>query len=233
MTRKLLIPFAAAFYLAAAAAFVPAAFGQSDTVRVAVANPGRIFGEMQETKELQENLKAEGARLKAMEDERRKELQKLQEERNQLKADTPQWEELNNKLMDAVLEFQLWGQKTKAKAERDQKRQLKQLFDHIESACAEVAKRDGYDLVIAELRPELPENLDQVEFNTLRATINSRNVLYASPKADISDAVIALLDAKHKGKGGTPAASGAGTPAPRKQPPPAPAPAPAPRKAPQ
>ena len=230
MNRKSLIPFAAAVCLAATVTFTPSAFGQSDGVRVAVANTGRIFSEMQETKELQENLKAEGGRLKAMEDERRKELQKLQEERNQLKADTPQWEELNNKLMDAVLEFQLWGQKTKAKAERDQKRQLKLLFDHIESAVAEVAKRDGYDLVIAELRPELPENLDQVDFNTLRATINSRNVLYASPKADVSDAVIALLDSKHKGKGGTPAAGG-GAAAPRRQPPaPAPAPAPAPRK---
>src|SRR5688572_14710874 len=228
MNRKSLIPFAAAFCLAAAVTFVPTAFGQSDGVRVAVANTGRIFSEMQETKELQENLKAEGARLKAMEDERRKELQKLQEERNQLKADTPQWEELNTKLMDAVLEFQLWGQKTKLKAERDQKRQLKQLFDHIESAVAEVAKRDGYDLVIAEQRPELPENLDQVNFDTLRATINSRNVLYASPKSDISDAVIALLDSKHKGKGGAPAAKTGGAtapaPAPRK-----PAPAPAPR----
>jgi outer membrane protein len=202
----------------------PMAYGQSEAgLKIAIANTGRIFNEMQETKDLKASLETEHGRLKAQEDERRKELEKLQNERNQLKQDTPQWDELNNKLMDAVLEFQLWGQKTKAKAERDQKRQLKQLFDHIEGAVGEVAKRDGYDLVVAEQRPELPENLDQVNFDTLRAMINSRNVLYASPKADISDAVIALLDAKHKGKGGT-----ATTPAPRKSAP-APAPAPAPR----
>jgi Skp family chaperone for outer membrane proteins len=223
MNVKSLIPFAAAFCLAASA------FGQSDTVRVAIANPGRIFNEMQETKALKANLESEHGRLKQMEDERRKELQKLQEERNQLKADTPQWEELNNKLMDAVLEFQLWGQKTKAKAERDQKRQLKLLFDNIESAVAEVAKRDGYDLVVAELRPELPENLDQVTFDQMRIAMNSRNVLYASSKADISDAVIAMLDSKYKSKGGgAVAAPGGRKPAPA--PAPAPASAPAPRK---
>lgn len=218
MKLKSLTTLAALFCFVAA----PMALAQTEpAVKIAIANTGRIFNEMQETKDLKASLEGEHGRLKAQEDERRKELEKLQNDRNQLKQDTPQWEELNNKLMDAVLEFQLWGQKTKARAERDQKRQLKQLFDHIEVAVGEVAKRDGYDLVIAEQRPELPENLDQVNFDTLRAMINSRNVLYAASKADISDAVIALLDAKHKGKSGA-----ASAPAPRKA---TPAPAPAPR----
>lgn len=191
-------------------------FGQgSAQLRIAVANPSRIFSEMQETKDLKEDLESERVRLTSMEKEKREELQKIQNQRNQLKADTPQWDELNNKLMDAALEFQLWGQQTKARAERNQKRQMKQLFDHIEKAIEEVAQRDGYDMVLADQRPELPENLDQINFDQLRALINSRNVLYSSPKTDISDAVIATLDAKYKGKGAAaPAAEKSGAAAP-------------------
>lgn len=186
--------------------------GSAANVRVAMANPSRIFQEMQETKDLQENLRSEGVRLTAEEKEKRAELQKLQNQRNQLKPDTPQWDELNTDLMDAALEFRLWGEQTKAKAGRMQKRQLKHLFEQIEQAIAEVAERDGYDLVIADQRPELPENLDEINFDQLRALINTRNVLYASAKADLSDQVIALLDARYKGRGGAAVPAAAGPP---------------------
>src|SRR5918993_2333808 len=165
---------------------------------------------MQESQDLKVNLESERVRLTSMEKEKRDALQALQNQRNQLKQDTPQWEELNNKLMDAALEFQLWGQQTKAKAERNQKRQMKQLFERIEQAVGEVAARDGYDIVFADQHPELPENLDQINFDQLRALINSRTVLYTAKKSDISDAVIALLDSKYKGRGGTGAAPPAG-----------------------
>ncbi len=203
---------------------VPSAFAQEKGTRIAAVNPSRIFNEMQETKNLKESLEGERVRLTALEKEKREELQKLQNQRNQLKADTPQWDELNNKLMDAALEFQLWGQSTKAKAERNQKKQLKVLFDHIEQAVAEVAKRDGYDIVVADQRPDLAENIEQLNIDQVRALINSRNVLYVSPKADISDTVIALMDSKLKSGGAAPAA-------PAAKPAPAPAPAPAPKPA--
>ncbi len=206
--------------------------GQSSAAatRIAVVQPGRIFAEMQETQDLKVNLESERVRLTSMEKEKRDALQALQNQRNQLKADTPQWEELNNKLMDAALEFQLWGQQTKAKAERNQKRQMKQLFERIEQAVGEVAVRDGFDVVLADQHPELPENLDQINFDQLRALINSRSVLYTAKKADISDGVIALLYSKSTGRGGTGAAprgGGSAQPAaaaPQRRPAPAPAP---------
>jgi Skp family chaperone for outer membrane proteins len=235
MQRKYLLPLALIV-----AAVVPAgsSFGQAQPSRIAVANPGRIFNEMQELKDLKESLDSENQRLKAQEDERRSELTKLQAQRNQLKADSPQWDKLNNQLMEAVGDFQLWAQKEKMKADRNQKRQIKALFQHIEEACGEVAQREGFDIVISDQRPEIPENLDTINFDQLRALISSRNVLYTGKQTDISDAVIALVDSKYKAKGGaaarstdtgTAAPAPAPTPAPRKGTAPKPAPAPAPK----
>ena len=215
--KSLIVPLA----LLGLAAVPGAAFAQA---KVAVANPGRIFQEMQETNELKQTLEAERVSLAAQEKERREEVQKLQAQRNQLKPETPQWDDLNNKLMDAATDFQLWGQRTKLKAERNQKRQMKTLFQRIEQAVQEVAQRDGYDIVIADQRPTLPEDLDSIPYDQVLGRINSRTLLYASPKADISDAVIALLDSKFKTQGGAGAA-----PAPAPAPARAPAPA-APRK---
>lgn len=186
-----------------------AAPGAAASVRIAVANPSRIFSSMKETIDLGESLEAELGRLGAEEKEREEALRKLQSQRNQLKPETPQWEKANNDLMDGAGEFKLWREQNKARLDRTQKRQLRQLFLRIEQACREIAQRDGYDLVVADQRPALPDDLDQVNAAELRARINSRNVLYAAPKVDISDAVIALLDSKYKAKGG-----GAASPAP-------------------
>ena len=44
----------------------------------------------------------------------------------------------------------------------------------------------GVDLVIADQRPDFPENLDSVNVDQLRGLINSRNVLFFKPQIDIS-----------------------------------------------
>ena len=192
-------------------------------VRVAMVSPSRIFKAMRETKDLGESMESEGIRLRAEEDERRAKIKRLQDIRNDLKPESAQWDEAQENLLKAAIDLDTWGKLTKAKAERNQKRQMKHLFDQIERAVAEVAERDGYDLVLADQRPKL-DNLDEINFNQLQALLTSRNVLYASAKADISDQVIALLDAKYKGAAAAPAggagagaaapAAGAGAPAP-------------------
>jgi Skp family chaperone for outer membrane proteins len=229
MKLKTLLPIAALAIVAGAV--VPsllsaqAAGAGGGAMRIAVADASRIFNEMQERKDIQVSMQSELERLNAQNKERTDELRKLQAQRDQLKPDTPQYDDLNEKLNDGAIEFRSWQAQATAKAERSQKRQVKALFQRVEAAVAEIATQQGYDLVLTKQRPELPDNLDAVKYEQIVAALSARNVLYASPKADISDAVIAALDAKYKARGG--AASAAPAPAPEKAPAPA-APAPAP-----
>jgi outer membrane protein len=237
--KSLIAPLAALCLIAAAGA--PHALAQGAAPRIAVVKTGRVFLEMRETQELRASLESEGNRLKNEEKQKRDAIQSLQNERNQLKPDSPKWDELNNRLMDQTLEFQLWVQQTKARAERSQKRQVKALFDQIQQAVEAVAQREGYDLILADQHPELPDNLDQVNIDQVRALLNSRTILFAANRIDVSDAVLKELDARFKSRGGSaaPAAPTGGTgaapapapaPAPGGRRPPAPAPAPAPRQ---
>ena len=187
--------------------------------RIAVADAARIFKEMQETKDVERDMGAERDRLEAVAQEKDSEVRKLQAQRDQLRVGAPQYEELNEKLNDAALELRLWIEQTNARNERSQKRQVRAMFAKIEAAVAEIAQRDGYELVLAKQRPELPENLDRVKYEQIVSRLAARNVLFASDRADISGEVIALLDAKYKSKGGAAApaaAGGGGTGGPRR-----------------
>ena len=66
------------------------------------------------------------------------------------------------------------------------------------AAVAEVATSKGIDLVIAEQRPEFPDNLDQFNVEQVRAIINQRNILFSTATADLSNDVINAMDAKYK-----------------------------------
>jgi Skp family chaperone for outer membrane proteins len=210
MNLKALIPLSLLCGLALPATFARA---QGSNVRIAVADAARVFNEMQETKDTQVQMQEERARLEAVGKEKADELNKLKAQRDNLKPGAPGYDEMTDKLNDAYNDFQAWRASAQAKAERNQKRQVSTLFQKVEQATAQVAQQQGYDLVLAKQQPSLPENLDAVKYENVVQILSARNVLYAAPRADISDQVIQVLNANYKGRGG--AATTAPPPAPR------------------
>jgi Skp family chaperone for outer membrane proteins len=171
---------------------------QTGNVKIAIANPAKIFNDIQETKDLKAKMESERKTLEATELEKRQKLKDLQTQRDTLKPDSPQYGELNKQLVQASIDFEVWGRIQQAEIQRMQKQQMKSLFDRITAGVAQVATQRQLDLVIAEQRPEFPDNLDQLNVDQLRALINQRNVLFSSPVVDISSEVIAAMDAAYK-----------------------------------
>ena len=68
------------------------------------------------------------------------------------------------------------------------------------AGIADVAAEKHIDLVIAEIKPEIPENLDQINPDQLRALMTSRNILFVASQLDITNDVIAAMDAKYSKK---------------------------------
>jgi Skp family chaperone for outer membrane proteins len=163
-----------------------------------IANPVRIFADLQETKDLKQKLDNDRRQLEATEKDKRQRLQDLQQRRDAVKPDAPQWAELNREFEGAVIEFQVWQQVSKVNFERVQKQQMRVIFDKIIDGVRHVATQKQLDLVVADQRPELPENLDQITLDQLRAIINQRNVLFSDAKTDISADVVNYLDAKYR-----------------------------------
>ncbi len=181
-----------------AAMLLPAAVASAQA-KLGVVNTARIFNEMQETKALQTKLQSDRDGLADTERQKRGQLQALKESRDQLKPDSPQYQQRNEELVKASVEFEVWGRMMQLNVQRQQKQQIARLFDKIQTAVTEVAKNKGLDLVVAEQATEMPADMDQINVDQLKALINQRNILYAAEGLDISNEVITRLDATYKG----------------------------------
>jgi Skp family chaperone for outer membrane proteins len=185
-----------------------AAFAQTN---IGVVNPGHVFQQMQETRDLKAKLEIDRKNLEGEVGARQQKVKDLQASRDLLKPDSPQYQQADQAFMKEAIEFDTWSKITQAQLQGQQKQQLKTLFDKIVIATQEVAQQRGFDLVIADQRPEMPENLAQISVEQLRAMLNGRNILHSNEKVDLNNAVIASLDAKYKSGG---ASNGAAAPAP-------------------
>jgi Skp family chaperone for outer membrane proteins len=173
------------------------ALGQASISKVAIANPVKIFNDIRETNDLKARMQNDQKTIEAEELRRRTALNDLKAQRDALKADSPQYAEKNKKLLEASIDYEVWGRLTQLEIQRQQKQQIKTLYDKIRTSIAEVAIKKNIELVIAEQGVELPADLEQINMDQLKVLINQRNVLYNTALVDISADVIATMDAKY------------------------------------
>jgi Skp family chaperone for outer membrane proteins len=164
-------------------------------LRIAVAVPARIFDNLEEMRELQQRMLSDQQRFFEERNRRLQEIQALEQARNQLRPDMPQFTERHNEWLNATIEFQAWEQRQQHDRQRIQKRHMKNLFDKIQAATGEVARQQGIQLVLSE--PQLPP-VELITPEELRAIINQRNVLFAENLQDISDDVIRVLNEQYQ-----------------------------------
>jgi Skp family chaperone for outer membrane proteins len=174
-----------------------AARAQTSVTKVAIANPVKIFNDIKETNDLKAKMQSEQKTIEATDITKRTQLNDLKAARDALKPDSPQYAQKNKELLDASIQYEVWGRMTQMDIQRQQKQQIKTLYDKIRGSIAEVATRRGVDLVIAEQGVDLPADLEQINMDQLKLLINQRNVLFNSALVDISPEVITSMDAKY------------------------------------
>lgn len=167
-------------------------------VKVAIASPLHIFAEMAEFKAFNIQMQDDEKKFLATRDDKVKEINVLKSRRDALLPEHPQWAELNAQLAAETAKYKVWLETQKVLNESAQKAKMAALFKKVENAVAEIAKEEGIDLVIADNRDPLPDNLDELDIRTVRGLILQRDVLYASSRIDITEKVVTRLDAKFR-----------------------------------
>lgn len=169
--------------------------------KIAVANPGKILTELAETKEFNAGMKSEGEAIQQQLAARNAKLKELEAQKESLKTGTPQWDEVNKQIVAQKNERDNWLQNTNMEMTRKLREQAKRIHDKIDAAIAEVAKAKGFDLVLAEQRPEFTEQQqEQMNPQQYLQYLFAGNVLYKVEAVDITQEVIAKLDAAYKSK---------------------------------
>lgn len=177
-------------------------------IRVAIASPLHIFNEMAETKAFNIQLKDDEKNFTATQQDKLKEISDLKTRRDALRPEHPQWAELNAQLAGKTAEYRVWLETQKVLNESKQKTKMAAMFTKIESAVAEIAKEENLDLVIADNRDPLPDDLDAIDARTLRGMLLQRDIIFAATRIDITEKVVTRLDAKFHSATAPPGAPG-------------------------
>jgi Skp family chaperone for outer membrane proteins len=188
--------------LAAVAFVFPARLvaAQDGGPRIATVNPAKVFNDMKETKDLKQKMESDRT---AIQNEGKRRADDLEEAKKKLTIFNEGSEEYNKASKDVIekaVGLQTWQELIKADLARQQKAQMKNLFEKIEQATKEVAEQKKIDLVIVEQKIDLPSDpntMGQITVDQLRQLINQRSVMYSNGKYDITNDVLANVDSKY------------------------------------
>ena len=180
---------------------VPASVEAQATGKVAVIKPAKVFQDLQETKDLRAKIEQQNNTLKVTSDEKGAKIKQIEAQLAELRRDSPSYSEKSRELRAARQDAQVWAQLTAADMENEEKAQTLALFRKIEAAIAEIAKARGIDVVLADVSGELPQNVDSVPKQQFTQFLNQKTVWYTAGAADLTNEVLAKLDADYKAAG--------------------------------
>lgn len=166
--------------------------------KIGVVNPAKILNEIKETKEANDSFRGEQEALKAQAAEKQKALQAITEQKNQLKTDAPQWQDLNKKEVELTTELTIWVKDKDAQLTRKFRDQAQKISEKIKGSISEVAKAKGLDLVLADQADLKDDEIDKVPPQNLMPVLLSKSIYYRNDAMDLTQEVIAKLDAGYK-----------------------------------
>ena len=175
----------------------PPAFGP--TV-IGIASMDTIASGVREYKDLINTFENEKKSIDDANAAKQKDLKAIQDNMSILKSDSPDYAKKQDELLKASIGYDAWAKETQLDFDRNRKNKIRNLFNEISDAIAQVAVKDGLNLVITDQRPKIPDNLDGIDAQQLQQLIGARTVLYSDGGRDISQKVIDLMDKSYLNK---------------------------------
>ncbi len=163
--------------------------------RVAVVNLPVVSERYQRTADLEEQFEVVRKKINEQRNQMRERMDRmarsLQEE---LKPGTDAFRARQKELAVAEVELRWFEETEGQKVEQGLARSLRMIYADIQTVVAEVAKEKDLDIVVAsdQIPEEAPSSPTQV-----RQHILLQKVIYWSPRADITDEVVARLNSKY------------------------------------
>lgn len=171
----------------------------AQATKIAVVNPNKVFTSMKEREDVLRRIEGDVRALVEGAKEKEKSAASLKAELENLKPDSPQYVEKRQQLTRASVSAKMENQFAKMQADSIETSSMLALYEKIADAAEQVAKEKGIDLVLLQVNPELPAGGEGLNINQLRELLIRRSVLYAAPNVDISEDVIARLNANYAG----------------------------------
>ncbi|MGA1517043.1 MAG: OmpH family outer membrane protein [Phycisphaerales bacterium] len=179
--------------LLALAAFAP----QRPAVVASVALE-RVFNSIDLQAKTEARLKAVAADLDAQRKTLRDGIEELNAELESFQPGSAAQLEVATRIEEAIAEFRAFEGFARAKAEAEQAKSMRQIYMTIREAAMELAKERGWDYVMVD--DSIP-TIEPTDSQRMLQQISSRRFLYANPSFDVTDDLIAKLNAMDAAEG--------------------------------
>ena len=146
---------------------------------------------------MQDEQKTNLAKRDKLRVEQNKRVEEMKQLAAKLKQHTPESEayrKTEEDLREKQAGFEAWGRVEQQKLIEEETRIIRGVYEEIERATAEFAKKNGYVVILKE--DEL--DLAKAAGRELKLTLALRKILYVDPSVDVTAKVLALLNKKYK-----------------------------------
>jgi Skp family chaperone for outer membrane proteins len=168
-----------------------------DAPRIAICYPDRVFDHLAERRAIEDGIAAMCKSLQAEAKEKQIAIDQARWIVGGYDAGEPSRStiEAGKRLWELMITFDSWARLSEQNVRTIETMKTNALFDKISQAVAEVAARDNVDIVIAAQEP--PIDLAKLTPDQLRASLMARTVLYSNPNSDITQEVVAKMNAEY------------------------------------
>ncbi|MFZ9691844.1 MAG: OmpH family outer membrane protein [Phycisphaerales bacterium] len=175
-----------------------AAFAPQRPAVVASVDLERVFNSIDLQAKTEARLQTVAADLDAQRKVLRDGIEELNAELETFQPGSAAQLEVATRIEEAISEFRAFEGFARAKAEAEQAKAMRQIYMKIRQAAADLAKERGWDYVMVD--DSIP-TIEPTDSQRMLQQISSRRFLFANPSFDITDDLIAKLNAMEAAQG--------------------------------
>lgn len=167
---------------------------------VAVVDWLKVTDNLDEWKEIQAQLQAMGDELREEGDAREAKLKEMQDGYKALPEGTEPFETERNKYLLEAMQYEAWVKFNQARLEDLKMRRQIEIYNKISAAAGEVAKQNGYWLVLWDDSSSKAPKTEDASMQQAAELISRRQVVFVDSQAPVSitDAVAQWMNNEYK-----------------------------------
>lgn len=175
-----------------------AALPKAREVKIAVVDIEKTFNTLEERSQIQADLAVMVDKFSQESNAMNQEIKDLEEDLRVLEPTHPSFATKEAAVSKKAFEKQAWMTWRQNTMQREQKLRQLELYRKINLATAELAKENGYDIVLFKEAPI--ESMARLNPQEQQDAMGARKLIYFAPDLEITDAVITRMNNEYKNR---------------------------------
>ena len=169
-------------------------------LRIGTCNVSKVFEGLDERKTIDSDIRGKITAHNTEVARRRKALEELGAQRDELKPDSPLYQQKTEELVQAATQLEVMIKLKEMELVKLEKQYTARLYDQVRGACKAAAEAHKLDLVVAERPPESARELNRLSPDQLKLLLSTSEILHATNQLDLTQEIILAMNKSFNAK---------------------------------